>query len=152
MANKKRRYVFGLLFLTTAVTQISFGQVANTEPWKTTQLMPPSELAAVINDSNAEKPVIFSIGPAAIIKGSIDIGPAQENEALKELKKQLSLLPKNAKIVIYCGCCPFEHCPNIRPAFELLNKMKFVNSKLLSLPKNIKVDWIDKGYPTNKDE
>jgi hypothetical protein len=27
--------------------------------------------------------------------------------------------------------------------------MKFERQKLLNLPKNIKVDWIDKGYPVN---
>jgi len=52
--------------------------------------------------------------------------------------------------VIYCGCCPFEHCPNVRPAFQLLNEMKFTNQKLLNLSTNLKTDWIDKGYPVAK--
>ena len=76
------------------------------------------------------------------------MGPAHEKENLEKLKRQLIPLPKDADIVIYCGCCPFEHCPNIRPAFSLLNEMKFSNARLLNLEHNIKTDWISKGYPS----
>ncbi len=136
--------------LIAAISFNSFGQENGIEPWKENQLMPTADLAKLINDETAQKPVIFNMGPAGKIKGSIYIGPAKEKDKLKELKKQLSKLPKDANIVIYCGCCPFANCPNIRPAFQLLNKMKFTNQKLLNLPKNIKVNWIDKGYPMNK--
>lgn len=149
MINKKSLRLLFTGLLIVAISTNSFGQSTNTEPWNENQLMPPAELAAIINNSNAVKPVIFSIGPGAYIRGSVDIGPGKEKDNLKKLKEELSKLPKDANIVIYCGCCPFEHCPNIRPAFQLLNKMKFTNHKLLNLPKNIKVDWIDKGYPKN---
>jgi hypothetical protein len=49
--------------------------------------------------------------------------------------------------VVYCGCCPYEHCPNVRPAVAVLKEMKFTNFKLLNLEKNIKTDWLDKGFP-----
>jgi thiosulfate/3-mercaptopyruvate sulfurtransferase len=149
MINKKQKRLLLTFLLLAGIAISSNGQTTNTEPWKENQLMPPAELAEIINNSNAVKPVIFSIGPSAYIKGSVDIGQAKEKDNLKKLKEELSRLPKDANIVIYCGCCPFGHCPNIRPAFELLNKMKFTNHKLLNLPKNIKVDWIDKGYPKN---
>jgi thiosulfate/3-mercaptopyruvate sulfurtransferase len=106
-------------------------------------------LAKTINDPNAKQPIIFSIGFGAYVKNSIDIGPVKEKENMARLKAELKKLPKETNIVIYCGCCPFEHCPNIRPAFQLLNKLKFSNQKLLNLPKNIRADWIDKGYPKN---
>jgi hypothetical protein len=48
---------------------------------------------------------------------------------------------------VYCGCCPFEKCPNIRPAFNLMKAMGFSNGKLLNLPTNLKQNWIAKGYP-----
>ena len=67
----------------------------------------------------------------------------------EKLRLELAKLSPDAQVVIYCGCCPFNHCPNIRPAFNLMNEMKFERHKLLNLPKNIKVDWIDKGYPVN---
>ena len=141
---------YHLLFSFLLIGGISFncfGQKNNVEPWKENQLMPAEDLAKLITDESTQKPIIFNIGPAGKIKGSIYIGPAKEKDNMENLKEQLTKLPKDAVIVIYCGCCPFENCPNIRPAFELLNKMKFINYKLLSLQKNIKVDWIDKGYP-----
>jgi thiosulfate/3-mercaptopyruvate sulfurtransferase len=143
--------VSSLLLMTffMIVSHTSSAQETTNEPWKKDQLMAPADLASVINNNDAKKPIIFSIGPSAIIKGSIDIGMAKEKENMDKLKEQLSKLPKDADIVIYCGCCPFDHCPNIRPAFELLNKMKFTNAKLLNLEHNVKMDWINQGYPKN---
>lgn len=120
------------------------------EPWTKDQLMEPSELAKIINSSSAKKPIIYSVGPGANIKGSIEMGAAQEKENLDKLKAALSKLDKNTEIVLLCGCCPFKDCPNIRPAFKLLNEMKFTNHKLLNLSHNLKVDWIDEGYPMNE--
>jgi thiosulfate/3-mercaptopyruvate sulfurtransferase len=115
--------------------------------WKSEDLIEPSELSDTIK-SNKNIPLIFSIGPGAIILHSKDIGMVKEAENMQKFKEQLSSLPKDAQIVIYCGCCPYEHCPNVRPAIQLLKDMKFTNYKLLDLPHNIKIDWIDKGYPT----
>lgn len=118
------------------------------EPWTQEQLMQPEQLAMLINDENkTNDPVIFNIGPSGAIKGSIEIGFVNDNKGLKKLQTKLGNLAKDQTIVLYCGCCPFEHCPNIRPAFTLLNKQGFKNHYLLDLPENLKVDWIDKGFP-----
>ncbi len=143
-------FLLGTLLMVTSLVFISFKKQQREEPWKQEQLLNPSELAKTINATKAKQPYIYSIGPGATIKSSIDIGTAQDMKNLNKLKQQLSRLPKDANIVIYCGCCPFQHCPNIRPAFTLLNEMKFTNQKLLSLQHNIRVDWIDKGFPVNK--
>lgn len=127
----------------------SFSKQQGKEPWTEKQLMSPSELAKIINDGNKPITYIFSVGPAGLIKNSIDIGEGKDKNNLAKLKTEVTKLPKDANIVIYCGCCPFGDCPNIRPTFKLLNEMKFTNHKLLNLPKNLKVDWIDKGYPMN---
>jgi len=111
--------------------------------------MDPAELARIIIDPQAPQPVLLSIGPAAVIKNSIDIGATNDKANLERLRVELDKLSRQSDVVIYCGCCPFNHCPNIRPAFKLMNEMKFERHKLLNLPKNIKVDWIDKGYPMN---
>ena len=125
-----------------------FRSAAQNPPnWTTNQLIEPSELANNLK-SNKNLPIIFSVGPGALIPNSIDLGPAKDEGNLKKLKEQLKKLPRNKRVVIYCGCCPFEHCPNVRPAIQLLKQMKFTNYRLLDLPKNIKADWIDKGYPT----
>ena len=109
--------------------------------------MAPSELAAMLNSGKTADVYIFDIGPSGKIKNAIATGPTQEEENLALLKEKLTTIPKGAEVIVYCGCCPFEHCPNIRPAFRLLNDMKFTNARLLNLPKNLKADWIDKGYP-----
>ena len=75
----------------------------------------------------------------------------KDKENMDKLKKELSTIPKETPIVIYCGCCPFEHCPNVRPAIDALKDMKFTHYKLLNLSHNIKADWIDKGYPVVKE-
>jgi thiosulfate/3-mercaptopyruvate sulfurtransferase len=126
---------------------IKSSHLSPAEPWTVSQLMAPANLASTINNPKAKKPIIICVGPGALIKGSLDMGPAKEKENLEKLKDALSRLPKDADIVIYCGCCPFEHCPNIRPAFTLLNEMKFTNTHLLNLEHNIKTDWVAKGYP-----
>ena len=118
-----------------------------TEPWRPDQLMEPQDLATIINSAAAEKPLIIDIGPAGVIKGAVEIGPAHEKESFDKLKEFLSKQKRDRQIVIYCGCCPFVHCPNIRPAFKLLNDMKFTNQKLLNLSHNLKADWINYGYP-----
>ena len=97
------------------------------DPWTPQQLMPPADLAKALNNPEAAKPLIFSIGMQAIIKNSIDIGPAMAYENLQALKQKLEKLDKNTSIVVYCGCCPFSNCPNVRPAMELLKNMQFTN-------------------------
>jgi hypothetical protein len=126
---------------------ISLARVQADEPWTDQQLKDPAALAAAITDPKAPKPVIFNIGPVQQIKGAIAIGPANKQGNLEKLKQQLAKLPKDKEVIIYCGCCPFSRCPNVRPAFELLQKMKFKNAKLLNLSTNLKDDWISKGYP-----
>jgi rhodanese-related sulfurtransferase len=121
----------------------------NPENWTSKDLMQPADLAEKIK-SDKDIPVIFSVGPGAVIPTSKDIGMVKEKENLETFKQALSSLPKDTQIVVYCGCCPFEHCPNVRPAIDALKQMKFTNYKLLNLSHNVKTDWIDKGYPVLK--
>lgn len=117
------------------------------DPWTKSQLMAPSVLASIIKNPKAIKPFIFNIGVVENIKGAKNMGAASEKENLERFKKKLSSIPKNAAIVIYCGCCPFEKCPNIRPAFTAMQQAGFKSGWLLNLPTNVKVDWINKGFP-----
>jgi thiosulfate/3-mercaptopyruvate sulfurtransferase len=114
--------------------------------WTSDQLMQPVQLAQMMQ-SNKPLPVIYSVGPGAVIPHSVDIGSVKEKDNLNEFKNQLGKLPKDAAIVVYCGCCPYEHCPNVRPAVAALKEMKFTNFKLLNLEHNVKTDWLDKGFP-----
>jgi len=141
-----------LLLVMTVVASASTGSSSQGggDPWTAQQLLNPAELAKILNTPKAPQPVIFSVGMEPIIKGSVDIGPTVMKGNLDNLKQRLAKLPKSTSIVVYCGCCPFVNCPNIRPAMQLLGEMKFTNYKLLNVPQNIKVDWIDKGYPMSE--
>jgi hypothetical protein len=143
---KQIHYYFFLLCLCFA---FNFAKAQNPVNWTDDQLMSPAQLAQTLQ-SGKDIPTLVSIGPAALIPHSINIGMVQEKENMDKLEKQLEALPKESSVVVYCGCCPYEHCPNVRPTIALLNKMKFTNYRLLDLPHNIKKDWIDKGYPTVK--
>lgn len=121
----------------------------NSVNWTQESLLEPSALASVLT-SGKNIPVIYSIGPGANIPHSVHMGITNDDANLANLKKSLAVLPKVTPVVIYCGCCPFEHCPNVRPAIAALKELQFTNYKLLNLPKNLKTDWIDKGYPTVK--
>ena len=121
----------------------------NPQNWTDKQLIEPTVLANYIT-SQKNVPTIISVGPGALIPGSIDAGMASTPEGLEKLKKELKKIDRNTRLVIYCGCCPFEHCPNVRPAIEVLKEMKFTHYFLLDLPHNMKTDWIDKGFPVKK--
>jgi hypothetical protein len=147
--NKKYTLAWLSLICISVCLLTGFHQHA-AEPWTEKQLMAPADLAHIIDNPQIKQPIILSVGPGAVIRGSLDMGPAHEKAGYDKLKRQLEQLPKDADIVIYCGCCPFEHCPNIRPAFSLLNEMKFTNQRLLNIEHNIRTDWMDKGYPVNR--
>jgi len=138
-----------ILLIITSVTAVSQAQVSKTflqaNPWKENQLIAPATLANMI--SNKEDVDVYNIGVVQNIKGAINVGAASEAENLEKLKGILKTVPKNRPVVIYCGCCPMDKCPNIRPAFKVLADQKFTNVRLLDLPVNIKINWIDKGYP-----
>jgi len=138
-----------LFFLFVLFTTSLAAFCQNPENWTKEQLMEPAQLAQKLNAGDTSLHII-SVGPGALIPHSVAIGPVQEQENLVQLKKELSGINKNAEVVIYCGCCPFEHCPNVRPAIDLLQQLKFTNYKLLNLQHNIKIDWLDKGYPKVK--
>lgn len=141
---KKVFFYFTLAFISFGFQKCSAQKPVN---WTPEQLIEPAALAKTI-ESNKDLPFIYCVGPGVVIPHSIDIGMTNDEKNLAKFKDSLSNLPRNSNIVIYCGCCPFERCPNVRPAIDVLKKMKFTNYHLLNLPTNIKTDWISKGYPT----
>lgn len=140
---------FFMLFTAMLLTGSGIYAQQKQNPWTTDQLYDPQILADKINQHQTDNIVILCVGPDALIKGSVDIGPTQEQEHIDKLKNYLKNVPKDKEVIIYCGCCPFVRCPNIRPAFKVLKDMGFKNPRLLNLPKNIKTDWLDKDYPTS---
>jgi hypothetical protein len=86
----------------------------------------------------------------AHIPDAIYAGPGNKEEGIDNLKTQVKSLDKSKALVIYCGCCPWEKCPNIAAAWKELTAEGFKNLKVLYLPQNFGADWADKGYPIVK--
>lgn len=111
----------------------------------------PRELADRLQ-AKGPQPKLFHVGFAVLyrsrhIAGSVYAGAASTPEGLAALKAAADKLPRDAEIVVYCGCCPWDHCPNIKPAMELLRQMGFTRAKALYVPTNMAKDWFDLGYP-----
>ena len=88
----------------------------------------------------------------AHIPNSAFVGPASQATGLTLLKKFAAPLSKNQLIVIDCGCCPWNHCPNIRPAYKQLRDLGFTDVKALYIAHNFGDDWVARGYPVEKGE
>ena len=122
------------------------------DPWTRAQLITPEQLANELSGKEVPKPTLISVAfrvsyQSGHIPGSLYFGPGRDPKSLEALKKWASSVPKTQNTVIYCGCCPWDHCPNMRPAIELLKQMGFTRVKAMYVPTNFKTDWIDKGYP-----
>jgi rhodanese-related sulfurtransferase len=116
------------------------------------KLMTPEDLVKVLKSSGT-KPVILNVGPRMLfmqahIPGAEYIGAGSEPQGIEALKQRVKSLKKTTSIVLYCGCCPWYHCPNVEPAFRQLRSMGFTNVKVLYIANNLGVDWVYKGYPT----
>lgn len=125
------------------------------DPWTNEQLMHPEELLKQM--SSAERPLLLHIGVAFLFKSghiprSTYVGQTSKTEGIEELKKAVQEVPLNREIILYCGCCPWKDCPNIRPAFRVLRDMRFTKVKLLYLPTSFAQDWVGKGFTVEKGE
>jgi thiosulfate/3-mercaptopyruvate sulfurtransferase len=126
---------------------------AASDPWPAADLLTPKELSDML--TRGDKPAIVYVGfpslyRAAHIPGAVMQGPASKPDALEKLKQFARDLPKDRQIVLYCGCCPFAQCPNIRPAYSALHALGFKNLKVLVIEHNFHTDWVSKGYPAEK--
>ncbi len=119
------------------------------------QTIKPEVLIKQLKAPRGRRPLILQVGfrvlyDQAHIPGSEYVGAVSKEEGRLALRQRVKNLPRGAAIVIYCGCCPWEHCPNIRPAWLELRAMGFKNVKALILPKNFGADWVEKGYPVSR--
>jgi hypothetical protein len=116
------------------------------------QLLQPEELNRLLHAQGANRPLVLQVGSQMLfaqahIASSEYAGAGSRPEGLEQLRARVAPLPRKTFIVLYCGCCPWNHCPNVEPAINLLRSMGFTNAKVLVLPNNLGVDWVDKGYP-----
>ena len=123
----------------------------------TSHLINSEDLVKILQSSKGDKPLLIHVGSHVLytqahIPGSEYIGPASDATALQRLRARVGSLPRNKFIIIYCGCCPWTHCPNMKPADDALHAMGFTNVKSLYIANNFGTDWVDKGYPVAKGE
>ncbi len=118
-------------------------------------LMQAEELVRILKATSKEKPLILQVGSRlmfsqAHIPGAEYAGPGSQTSGIQSLESEVSTLPKNKPIVLYCGCCPWGRCPNVGPAYKRLHALGFSNVKVLYLANNFGDDWVNKGYPAIK--
>lgn len=148
-----RRSLLALIPVTIVESKRAVAAAA--EPWDDTALIEPKDFAELLDDSTHPRPVVVYVGfpslyNGAHIRNSVLAGPGSKPEGIDQLRQVVKLLPKTKEIVIYCGCCPFDHCPNVRPAYSFLKDAGFSRVSVLRIPTNLHADWVAKGYPTTK--
>lgn len=146
-----KRYSPLFLSLVCLISTSAFAQWSSIAPGR---LISPEDLAKMLQ-SGKEKPLMLQVGShmlflQAHISGSEYVGPGANEAGLQQLRKRVESLPRNKFIILYCGCCPWNHCPNVKPADDALHSMGFTNVKVLYIADNFGTNWVDKGYPTAK--
>jgi thiosulfate/3-mercaptopyruvate sulfurtransferase len=142
------------LALPAVVASTASAQSATTVP--ASQLIQAADLNNILASADpSPKPLILQVGShiffdEAHITGSQYAGPGSQPAGLALLEKAVASLPKDQFIVLYCGCCPWNRCPNVGPAWKRLAGLGYTNVKVLYIAKNFGDDWVSKGYPTQK--
>ncbi len=135
------------LFILIVACSGLFSNYFQAPTWKKEQLMSTKELADKIQTNAKDKPLVFNVGPMENIKSAVAVGVATNITFSDRMKATLAMENKTKAIVVYCGCCSYSSCPNIKPAYDALLAQGFKNTKVLELPEGIKPDWVAKGYP-----
>jgi thiosulfate/3-mercaptopyruvate sulfurtransferase len=146
--------MFVIAFCISCLSAYGRDATSTTEEIPADRLLQPAELAGIL-EANQEKPLIFQVGSHVLfaeahIQGAEYAGPAGQDAGLLALRDQVKDLGRDKFIVIYCGCCPWIKCPNIRQAYKELTSLGFTHVKALYLADNFGKDWVARGYPVTK--
>ena len=119
-------------------------------------LIQPADLASLLQNASSVKPLVLQVGFRKLfdqvhVQGSEYAGPTNTPAGLQVLRERVARLPKDASVVIYCGCCPWSRCPNIAAAYHTLSELGFTRVKVLYVADNFGTDWVEKGYPIAKE-
>lgn len=143
-------FTVALVFLSAMLLILTVRAQVIAEPWTIAQTVQPADLQKELTGKNP--PMVLFVGfqrlyNAGHIKGAQYHGTGANAEGVAEIKKWADPLPRSTNLVIYCGCCPMMHCPNLRPAFSALKEMGFTHLRVLILPSSFAIDWAEKGLP-----
>jgi thiosulfate/3-mercaptopyruvate sulfurtransferase len=152
----KELFFFAVAFTLLSRPEPALAQHSPAASVPATDLIQPAELAANLKTASAPTPLILQVGfrtlyAQAHIPGSEYVGAAGEETGLRLLRERVRNLSKDTSIVIYCGCCPWSHCPNIAAAYHALHALGFTRLKVLYIADNFGDDWVDRGYPVVMD-
>ena len=131
-------------------------QRAVADPWSAAQLIEPADFARELSSKKPDfRPTVVYVGFRALfegghIPGATFHGTASTEAGLASLKTWAASLPRTTNVVLYCGCCPFDRCPNVRPAFALFRDLGFAHLRVLALRTSFAADWAEKNYPIEK--
>jgi hypothetical protein len=147
--------LFAMALAALPLRTIQGDEKKTADPWPSSQTMQPSQLAKMLTDKYSSVPAVVFVGFRSLYVGghvpdASFHGTASTEQGFAELKAWAAALPRSSDLVIYCGCCPFDKCPNIRPAYTALGNMGFKKLRVLVIPKDFATDWVDKGYPIQK--
>jgi 3-mercaptopyruvate sulfurtransferase SseA len=136
--------------------QTQAGPQSNAATFSSAQLVQPADLVREMASASTDaRPTVVYVGFRTLfagghIPGAAFHGTASTAQGLADIKQWAASLPRTTNLVIYCGCCPLQRCPNIHPAFALFREMGFTHVRVLELPNNFATDWADKNYPVEK--
>jgi hypothetical protein len=124
-------------------------------PIPAADLINTQDLVKILQSPKGERPLLIYVGfrlpyTQAHLPGSEYYGPAANQAVVQQLRKRVEGLARSRFIVIYCGCCPWSHCPNVKPAYEVLHNLGFTRLKVLYIPDNLGTNWVNRGYPVEK--
>jgi hypothetical protein len=124
-------------------------------PWGNDAVTPADFARELASAPESDRPVVVCTAPPFLyrighIPGALLHGPASSPEGLTSLTKWADTVPRTANVVIYCGCCPLEHCPNLAPAYKAMKGLGFTRVRVLLIQDSFKTDWIDPGYPYDR--
>jgi thiosulfate/3-mercaptopyruvate sulfurtransferase len=134
----------------------AFSDTRASDPWSSSQTISPEALGKELGSAEKlKKPTVVCAGfhtlyEGAHIPGALFEGPGSTPQGIAELKIWARDVPRSTNIVLYCGCCPLDRCPNLKPAFAALRDLGFTKLRVLLLPHDFNTDWIEKGYPVEK--
>jgi len=152
-----RTSVIRLLVLTLTAFAMASCQGGNGEdypgPWGP-HVVAPADLVGELS-SGTDKPVVVCTAPSFLyhaghVPGAVLHGPTSTPAGHSDFVEWAKGLPRAANLVVYCGCCPLIHCPNLKPAYSALKELGFTRVRVLVLPQDFGTDWVRVGLPVER--
>ena len=143
-----------LLFHARSLRPASYAAQSR-EPCSHDEVVTPEELVKELSNPGSQRPAVVCAGveflyEGAHVPGALYLGPGREPKGIEDLTRWAHGVPRDKEVALYCGCCPWTQCPNIRPAYRALHALGFQHLKVVEIDQDFAHDWVAKGYPVEK--